>query len=530
MISLQRRRLLQTLLGAGAARMTGAGVSMLAPALGHASAPSFDDFKVLVVLYQHGGNDSYNMLVPLADKYQEYRDIRTQAGLAVDNTELDCSAPPGDNQYAQGLDSLSYTHGLFPFSASGAPGQCAASSDDAEFGVNGLMPELAGLFRDGDAVAIANMGSLIHRVDRGSLDDPDTRLPPFLYAHNHQLRAMETGWADNLQATGWAGRLADLWLAHAGRVNPESLLGLNVSYGGPSRMMTGTSNRPVVLEPGRYSLFDYSRGFDPGYFGELNAASSLDGPMRRLLKSRHRDSLELHQMLEDTLSDSYDHFYSQGARNSYDQKLFTVPSTQTLGLQKALGGKLLGALGDVAQMIDVHKNMSGVNRLIFFVEHSNYDTHSNQSTYHPRLLRELSLAIGDFQAALRKMEELDPDNSDLTSRVTLCTLSDFGRTMGVNHTGTDHAWGMHGLVVGGAVDGTNRLLGTVPDIGLGGADDTGSKGRFIPSIAVDQYLATIMDWFGVNEDDMSLLFPNLANFQGSAPSLSGAYLQGLFRA
>ena len=115
----------------------------------------------------------------------------------------------------------------------------------------------------------------------------------------------------------------------------------------------------------------------------------------------------------------------------------------------------------------------------------------------------MSEAIAAFQQA---MEELG-----LSEKVTLFTESEFSRTFQPNASnGTDHAWGGHQFVTGGAVQG--GFYGTYPSMVLGGADDSGGRGNWIPSTSLDQYGATLARWFGVPEAGLSTVFPNLANF------------------
>lgn len=534
-----RRQFLQALAGSLG------GVQLLLPGAAIGQARRFDDFKALVVLFLHGGNDAHNMIVPLASdgdsSHAAY--ARSRADLAVASRDLSCQ---GDNAYAAASDRAAYLKGVYAFRGAAATGggdgedggllggvlggdnspppgaPCEGVPPNAggeDFGINGLMPELAALFRDGRAAAVANVGSLVEPLGKSELGQ--ARLPPFLFAHNHQQRAMETGWADNLQASGWAGRLADLWQAHAaGGVNGQSPLGMNISFAGASRMMSGAFNRAVEIRPGTTSLFPTAQGFDPALFGQLNAARDGDSAPARVFKARQRSAAELHALLASGYAATDDY---SGLSDPYGNPLFSRPTPEQLALERGLGGGTLRACRDVARMIDFARNSLGLERLVFFVGMGGFDTHGDQGAEHPRLLRELSLAIGGFQQAM--------DSLGLSEAVTLCSLSDFGRTLGNNGTGTDHAWGGHNLAVGGAVNG-GHLYGRMPDMRLGGADDISSgeraKGRMIPSTAVDQFLGALLDWFGVSEDEMPLILPNLANFQ-SGSRLRSAYLSGLMR-
>jgi uncharacterized protein (DUF1501 family) len=155
----------------------------------------------------------------------------------------------------------------------------------------------------------------------------------------------------------------------------------------------------------------------------------------------------------------------------------------------------------VAKMAKIGKD-KGLHRQIFFVKLKGFDTHGGQLAQHPQLLRSLSGAMGDFNLALQEL--------DMEDEVTTFTMSDFGRSLGNNGSGTDHAWGGHAFVMGGAVKAGR--YGTLPDLTLGGDDDVGKKGRLIPTTSTDQYLSTILKWFGVDDALRNKILPNLANF------------------
>ena len=76
-------------------------------------------------------------------------------------------------------------------------------------------------------------------------------------------------------------------------------------------------------------------------------------------------------------------------------------------------------------------------------------------------------------------------------------ISDFGRTLTSNSDGTDHGWGSHHFVVGGAVQGGD-MYGQYPVIGANQANDVGA-GRLIPTTSVDQYAGTLARWFGLSD-------------------------------
>ena len=160
-------------------------------------------------------------------------------------------------------------------------------------------------------------------------------------------------------------------------------------------------------------------------------------------------------------------------------------------------------LKQVAQIIHVHSAL-GAQRQIFFVSIGGFDTHSDQIAAQDSLYAQVSQAMGAFYQATVEM--------GVAPQVTTFTLSDFGRTFLPDSTsGSDHAWGSHHLVMGGAVKGGD-FYGKFPNQALSGPDDASDEGRWIPTTSLDQYAATMASWFGVPATDLPTVFPNLANF------------------
>jgi uncharacterized protein (DUF1501 family) len=159
----------------------------------------------------------------------------------------------------------------------------------------------------------------------------------------------------------------------------------------------------------------------------------------------------------------------------------------------------------------------GLNRQIFFCQLGGFDTHQDQVSTQSSLLAQVSQAIRAFYDATLEL--------GLEQHITTFTLSDFGRTFQPAGSGaaagSDHAWGNHHLVVGGAVRGGDFYGGYGPNgtvfpvLELSGPSDTDNRGRWIPTTSVEQYAATLASWFGVSPADIPIVFPNIDRFETS---------------
>ncbi len=195
-----------------------------------------------------------------------------------------------------------------------------------------------------------------------------------------------------------------------------------------------------------------------------------------------------------------------------DNALSTVnPVLTTVFPNTSLGRQLL----QVARLVKARTDpVAGINmkRRIFFVQIGGFDTHSAQLNGQGTLLQQVSQAISAFFNATVELGMQD--------KITLFTMSDFSRTLqpsgtGAAQVGSDHAWGNHQMIVGGAVQG-HTLYGTYPNMTPGGPDDTdgGSspRGRWIPTTSIEQYAATLATWYGLSSADLTAVFPLIGHF------------------
>jgi len=203
--------------------------------------------------------------------------------------------------------------------------------------------------------------------------------------------------------------------------------------------------------------------------------------------------VSLVQAANSTVSNSISDAAALAAALAKSTKLKTVFPATGLGAQ----------LQQVAEIIQVQSEL-GMERQIFFCSLGGFDTHAGELETHDSLYPQLSPALAAFYAATQEL--------NLAQNVTTFTESDFSRTFQpTTADGSDHAWGSHHLVLGGAVKG-GQIFGKFPAFQLGGPNDADTRGRWIPTTSIDQYGATLCSWFGIPPSALATVFPNLANF------------------
>jgi uncharacterized protein (DUF1501 family) len=346
------------------------------------------------------------------------------------------------------------------------------SSDGRDFGFHPKLPELQSLFNQGKLAMVANVGTLVAPITKSEYRGGTAAVPPDLFSHSDQSVQWQTT-APNELKTGWGGRTADLLRSMNGNTN----ISLTISVGGTNVFEVGNTVIPFHISPtSNFAL--------AGFNGSASANVRLQA-FKELLAQPHQNLLE--KAYADTVTRSI-------ADNDI---LLAVPSVQTTFPGTDLGRQLKM----VARFIGGRANL-GMQRQIFFCAVSGYDTHAGQLTGQASLLTELSQALSAFYSATVEL--------GVEQQVTTFTASDFGRTFSSNGVGSDHGWGNHQFVLGGAVQG-GRLYGTFPTLAIDGPDDTG-QGRWIPTTSVEEFSATMASWFGVAASDLPTVFPNIGRF------------------
>lgn len=424
------------------------------------AAPS--DYRALVCIFLFGGNDANNMVVPV---------------------------------YGSGYSQYLASRGGSLALAQGSLLQITPASIGLAYGLHPAMTGLQGLWNLGKLAVVANVGPLTQPTTKLQYKTNPLFRPYQLFSHSDQQSLWMASRADQKTNLGWGGLSADNQLA----LNGGSAFPPVTSLAGNSQFNKGQITKPLGASPAPTALNQILvlNGF---------TLSATDVARKTAMNSlrTYDTGVPLVKATSDVTQDAL----NIGAALAVDPTLTTVFPNTSLGNQLKQVAKIMKLNQSAPQL--------GLNRQIFFCSIGGFDTHQAQLAAHTNLYTQLSNAMTAFYNATIEL--------GIPGRVTTFTESDFGRTLQASGTGatvgSDHAWGNHQLVMGGSVKGTDFYgvagpNGSVyPDLTLGAGNplDTDTRGRWIPTCSVDQYGATLAQWFGVAPVDAQAIFPLLYRF------------------
>jgi uncharacterized protein (DUF1501 family) len=364
------------------------------------------------------------------------------------------------------------------------------TSDGRAWALHPSLTNLRTLFASEKVALIGNVGTLVEPTTKSQYNAGTVKLPPQLFSHNDQQVAWQSSVPDQPFRTGWGGRTADL----TNSLNSNSTVSMSVTLNGFNNFQVGNQIIQLAVNPASNStpkggpvVFSNTTGGNnvPRYQAQKDLFAAANANLfASAFGTLSKDAIDTSELLGGVLSAS--------------SALTTSFPNTTLGNQ----------LKAIAYLISIAGTL-GLKRQVFFARIGGWDTHADQVDdinkaigAHADLLTEVSQGMNAFYNATAEL--------GCANQVTTFTASDFGRTYSSNGDGSDHGWGSHHIVMGGAVKGGD-IYGKMPTLTIGGPDDT-TFGRWIPTTSVDEYGATLARWFGVSDTNLSAAFPNIGRF------------------
>ena len=497
----------------------GAPMALNLLAASQAAAQTASDYRAIVCVFLFGGNDSFNTVLDTStasssDGWAAYTATRNPA---PDSLALrPAGTPPAATAAAGTPERLG---GVLPLTP--------AVALERSLALHPLLTPLVPLFNTERRLAVlANVGPLVVPTSKLQHYTPTHPRPASLFSHNDQQSTWQALGPEG-STRGWGGRIGDLLASGNTRATFTA-----VSASGNAVFLAGETVRQYQIGSGgtvRLGGDSSDRTF--GSVAVTRALERVVGTARgthlleRDLASTATRAIDSELLLREALRPAGEApFGTPVATGSYsaanDPLLrYTSPIDGVVA-----ANPLAQQLQAVARMVDAgRRGASGVRRQVFFVSLGGFDNHDLQNRNHSNLMARLGHALAYFDSTLGALGARD--------QVTTFTASDFGRTFTSNGDGTDHGWGAHHFVLGGAVRG-GRVFGRMPTLALKNATNAGfdgspdqlGNGILLPTTSVDQFGATLGRWMGLSAAQALEVFPNLANWDSGVRDL------GLFAA
>jgi uncharacterized protein (DUF1501 family) len=426
------------------------------------------DYRALVCVFLQGGNDGHGTV------------IATDSASFAAFTQARSGAPGLAYPLAELLPIVPNT-----------------SQSGRTFALNPYLTGVQNLFNAGRAAVVANTGTLIVPASKAQVQANSVPLPASLFSHFDQTAAWQAIASNGGSAehVGWGGAVADL--IESMNMNSNSMFTC-ISTAGIALFLSGQTSFQLNVTPaGPIPISGLANGLFGSSAGSSALNSILTAEETNLFAKEYEVVVNRSMQAQALLASA---MLPAGPAGVPNPPQYLDPTTN-----KLTDNPLAASLQTVARIIAGRATL-GVNRQIFYVQLGSFDTHDAQATQHAKLLTQLGAALEYFDGLMT--------SAGVGNQVTTFTASDFGRTLTSNSDGTDHGWGSHHFVVGGAVQG-HDMYGQYPVIGVDQANDVGA-GRLIPTTSVDQYAGTLARWFGLSDGQVKTVFPNFANF-GSSP-------------
>ena len=478
----ERRRFLRTAsIVSGSVGAAGAPFALNLASLGTAVAQTVPDYKAIVCLFLYGGNDSSNMVLRTdATSFAEYTRMRNTG-----QDPIALLAPGTAVNGAAARASPARLGGVLPV----VPKFTVSTENAANtYALHPSMPEVQSLFASGRLAVLANAGPLVVPLTRTEYTSNSKPRPQALGSHNDQQSTWQALGPEGVKV-GWGGHLGDLVASS----NTNTVF-TSISVSGNAVFSAGDTTFQYQVGNGGAAAIG---GITGNLFNSATAATTL----RTIITAdnSHLFAKEYSSIVNRSINAQATFQTAFNASTIAAPTQYFQPSSatnQTNGLAQQLQ--------TVARVIGARAGL-GAKRQVFFVSMGGFDTHDSQNPSQADLMARLSHALAYFDTALANVGGVD-----LRSNVTLFTASDFGRTITTNGDGTDHGWGSHHFVMGGAVNG-KEIYGRFPIFGLNNNQDSANN-AYLPVTSVDTIGSTLGKWFGVSDANLDTVFPNLKNF------------------